>query len=74
MANTSKISITVPTEELAWAKKLARKRKASLSLVVSEALTARRKEEARQRLLEWLEKDGDISEKDRAAARRELWG
>jgi hypothetical protein len=75
MANTAKISITVPIKDLEWAKASAKKRNAPLSLVISEALAEQKRKEAMDELLAWL-KEGNrpVSPEELEAARRELWG
>jgi len=51
MATVDKISISVPDEDLAWARKRAKAKKLSLSAVVSQALKLARQLEARERVL-----------------------
>ena len=68
---TTKISITVPAEDLAWARRVAGKRKASLSLVISEALAAKRKEAARRSLSVWLAEGVVLDERELEELRRE---
>lgn len=68
---SAKISVSVASEDLAWAKKRAKRLRKSLSAVVSEALQRERQYEARERLLEELGTD-DITEADLEAIRIEL--
>ena len=51
MATAAKISVSVPAEDLAWARSQARRRKESVSAVVSRALRLARQLEARNRVL-----------------------
>jgi len=51
MASVDKISISVPDDDLAWARKRAKAKKLSLSAVVSQAIKLSRQLEARERVL-----------------------
>lgn len=73
MGSVEKISISLDRDDVAWAKKTAKKRKMSVSAVVAEALAQQRRAEARSRLLSELG-DADISTDDVEAMRRELQG
>ena len=64
-------SISLSSEDLAWAKRQAQARAKSLSAVVSEALRRQRQAEARLKLLADLGTD-DITPVQLAAARAEL--
>ncbi len=66
-----KISISVNSEDLAWAKKRAKRLRKSLSAIVSEALQRERKLDAGWQLLAELGTD-DITEADMKAMRIEL--
>lgn len=71
MATAEKISVSVSSDDLAWARKRARARRTSLSAVVSEALLRQRQAEAGVRLLQDLGTE-DITEADLDAIRSEL--
>ena len=73
MPAVAKVSVSISAEDLAWAKKRARKSTTSLSAVVSDALRRQRQAEARAQLLADLGTD-DISSEDVAAMRAELRG
>ena len=53
MPSTQKVSLALGVDELAWAKKHARRGK-SLSSVVTDALRTARRLEARKEVLAWL--------------------
>jgi len=69
-ATVEKISASIPTEILEWAREKAEAEATSLSAIVTEALRRWRKLEAMDHLLEELGTD-DITEDDRAATRAE---
>jgi hypothetical protein len=71
MATAEKISVSVSSDDLAWARKRARTQRTSLSAVVSEALLRQRQAEAGVGLLDDLGTD-DITEADLDAIRSEL--
>lgn len=73
MTSREKISISLDRDDVAWAKKTAKKRKLSVSAVVAEALAQQRQAETRAHLLSELG-DADISAADVEAMRRELQG
>jgi hypothetical protein len=73
-AKTAKISITVPADDLAWARRVAGKRKTSLSLVVSEALAAKRREAAKRSLVEWLQEGITLDQRELETLRQEWQG
>jgi len=66
-----KISVSVNSEDLAWAKKRAKRLRKSLSSIVSEALQRERQLEAGWQLLDELGTD-DITEADLEGIRKEL--
>jgi hypothetical protein len=66
MAAVAKISVSINAEDLALAKKRARRQTTSLSAVMSEALRRQRQAEARAKLLNEL-RTGDITSEDVAA-------
>ena len=66
-----KISVSVNSEDLAWAKKRAKRLRKSLSAIVSEALQRERQVEAGWQLLDELGTD-DITEADLEGVRKEL--
>ena len=51
MASVDKISVSVPAEDLAWARRQAQRRKESVSSVISRAIRLARQLEARNRVL-----------------------
>jgi len=57
MATVEKISVSIPIEELEWAREQAEEGATSLSAVVSEALRRARQSSARRRLLAELGTD-----------------
>ena len=71
MATVAKISVSLSSDDLAWAKQRARRERKSLSAVVSEALLRQRKADALDELLADLGTD-DIAEADLDAIRTEL--
>jgi len=71
MATVHKISISLGSEDLEWARKKAEETASSVSAVMSGALRREQQHEARLKLLEWLGTD-DITEADREAIRLEL--
>lgn len=50
-----KVSISLSEEQLAWAKKRAKRLKTSLSAVLSEAIREQERMEAGREVLAWLE-------------------
>jgi predicted nucleic acid-binding protein len=68
MGAAEKISVSLGQEDLAWARRTARRETKSLSAVIAEALRRQRQAEARSRLLSDLGTD-DISEEDREQLR-----
>lgn len=72
-AGVKKVSVSLASEDLAWAHREARTRKLSLSAVLSDALRRRRKSEALEKLLKRLGAD-EISESELAKLRAELYG
>jgi hypothetical protein len=71
MATVKKISVSLSHEDAAWARATAKRRRVSLSSVVSSALESQRKLEIRERLLDRLGRT-DISEEDVSTLRHEL--
>ena len=69
-ATTEKVSVSLATEDLAWARQRAEKSDTSLSAVLSAALRRERQFEARGRLLEELG-TADITPDELEAARAE---
>lgn len=72
MAKAKKISISVDAEELKWLRQRARRRGGNLSAVIAEATRLLKQREARDRMLEWIGKDGQTTENE-AAAIRATW-
>lgn len=70
MAAAEKISVSLRPEDLAWARRQAKRELKSLSAVLSEAVRLRRQAEARALLLEDLG-TGDITERERNEVRSE---
>lgn len=70
MGAAEKISISLSSEDLRWARQRAKQSLSSVSAVVSEALRKQRQAEARARLLADLGTD-DITEQDIEVVRRE---
>ena len=73
MPAAEKISVSLRAEDLAWARKQAKRELKSLSAVLSEALRLQRQAESRARLLADLGTD-DITERDRNEVRGEWRG
>jgi hypothetical protein len=71
MGAIEKVSVSLSTEDVVWAKKRAQRQLKSLSAVVSEALRRQRQAEAGALLLEELGTD-DVTEADLDAMREEL--
>jgi hypothetical protein len=71
MRSAEKVSVSLSSEDLAWAKARARAQAKSLSAVLSDALRRQRQAEARLRLLDELG-TSDITEADVDAMRVEL--
>jgi len=69
MPAVAKVRVSISSEDLAWAKRRARRGTTSLSVVVLEALRRQRQAEARTKLLDELGTD-DISSEDVSARRR----
>jgi hypothetical protein len=69
-ANVEKLSVSIASEEIAWARQQAEASGSSLSAVLTEALRKQRQSLARRRLLAELGTD-DITEEDLAAIRAE---
>lgn len=75
MASTEKISVTIPTDELEWARKRAEAEGASLSSIVSDALRERRRLEAMREVSAWLsEGQPEVTPAEIDAVRREWAG
>lgn len=73
MGTTAKVSMAIGRDELAWAKKQARRRGKSLSSVVTEALAEQRRREALEDVLEWMgEGKAPVSRGELESVRREL--
>lgn len=74
MANTAKVSISVPdTDLLEWAKKRSKRTGVSLSALFTDALRFERQMEARKLFLEAEGLDGRATPEEMAEIRRE-WG
>lgn len=69
-ANVEKLSVSIPSDEAAWARQQAEAAGSSLSAVLTEALRKQRQSMARRRLLAELGTD-DVTEEDLAAIRAE---
>lgn len=74
MASTEKISVSVTTDELAWARKEAARTKTSLSAVVSETIRRARQREARLVLLEELGEVARVTPEEMERIRAEWKG
>lgn len=70
MATTEKVSVSLATEDLEWARQRAERDDKSLSAVLTEALHRQRQTEARRRLLAELGPD-DLTEAELAAVEAE---
>ena len=70
MGAAAKISISLSSEDLAWARDRAKRELKSLSSIIAEALRRERQAEARSRLLADLGTD-DINERERDEVRAE---
>ncbi len=73
MATAEKLSVSIHSEELAWARKHAKASGRSLSAVLTEALRAQRRAQAMQRLLKRLGA-GKLTQSQIDAADAELFG
>jgi hypothetical protein len=71
-----KVSVTVDEKLMAWARKIAKKRRMTLSAVVAEALELQRQHQARERFLEEALAGIPKAEVERrtAQAYREIFG
>jgi post-segregation antitoxin (ccd killing protein) len=71
-----KISVTVDEELMKWARSAAKRRRMSLSAVVTEALALQRQHQARERYLQHALAGMSVSEIERrtAEAFREIFG
>jgi hypothetical protein len=74
MASVEKISISLPLEEIAWARERAEKAGTSVSAVVVEALANQRRAAAARRLLQSLGGTDDITQEEQAAVMAEWSG
>lgn len=72
MAAVDKISISIDTELLRWAKDRAEQDGTSLSALIGDALAERRRLEALDEVIEWL--GGPASTEEVAAVLREWLG
>ena len=70
MGATEKVSVSLASDDLEWARQKAAQDDKSLSAVLTEALRRQRQSEARRRLLAELGTD-DITQADLDAARAE---
>ena len=70
MTSVEKVSVSLGTEEIAWAREQAESAGSSLSAVLTDALRRQRQSEARRKLLELLGTD-DITDADLDAIRDE---
>jgi monoamine oxidase len=66
VATVEKISVSIPIEDLEWAREKAEQDDKTLSAVLVEALRQQRQFEARRRLLETLGGTDDIPDEIRA--------
>jgi hypothetical protein len=57
MATTEKLSVALGTDELAWVRKRAKRLRASVSSVITEAVRQAKQIEARRDVLDWLLED-----------------
>ncbi len=73
MAGTEKLSVSIQSEELAWARAHAKRSGMSLSAVLTEALREKRRAEAMDRLLKKLRADR-VTAAQMAAIRAEIYG
>ncbi len=71
--SVEKVSVSLGTEEIAWARRKAAETDSSVSAVVSDAVRRQRQLDAMDRLLAELGTD-DITEEDRAVVRAEWRG
>lgn len=72
-SRADKLSISLPIEEVRWLTRRAKRLGTSVSAVISVALAAERRAEARKALLGLLG-EGDVTDADLDAARREAFG
>jgi hypothetical protein len=70
---TKKLNISLPSDDAQWVKRRAERLGSSASAVITAAIAAQRRAEARAELLELLGTD-DITHAELAAARREAFG
>jgi hypothetical protein len=75
VATTEKLSVALGRDELSWVKKRAKKLRASVSSVITEAVRQARQVEARREVLGWLlEGQPAISDAERRRVEREWKG
>jgi len=73
-APVAKISVSVPFDELEWAKEKAGREGSTVSAVIADALRERRQTEAWNEFMTWALDGRPLSPEEIAAAETELWG
>ncbi|HEY5569334.1 MAG TPA: hypothetical protein VIM81_19080 [Gammaproteobacteria bacterium] len=73
-AGVAKISVSVPFDELEWAKEKAGREGSTVSAVIADALRERRQTEAWNEFMTWALDGRPLSPEEIAAAETELWG
>ncbi len=74
MAATEKISVSIGVEQAKWIRSRAKKKKKSVSAVVTEALATVAQLEARRDFLAKLGPDELATDAEAAEIRRQWWG
>jgi hypothetical protein len=75
MATTEKLSVALGTDEVAWVRKRAKRLRASVSSVITDAVRQARRIEAQREVLEWLlEGQPPITAAERKRVEREWKG
>jgi hypothetical protein len=75
MASTEKLSVALGSDELSWVKKRAKRLRASVSSVITEAVRQAKQIEARREVLDWLIEDQPaITNAERKRVEREWKG
>lgn len=70
---TAKVSVAIGEDELSWARSVARREGKSLSAVVTESLSERRRLAALRDVVDWMgEGDAPLSAAELAAAKRAI--
>lgn len=74
MAATEKLSLSIGAEQARWVRSRAKRKKKSVSAIVTEALATVAQIEARREFLARLDPDELATDADAAEIRRQWWG